>query len=338
MRSTQGVSLLPLLVLSSVPVAAIGPSIQTVGTVTLEKRSGKVDQVEPRPTGGFAVRDYTWEPPEGQVIELFSNAGELEHRIQGYGHGAGKYIRLKDLAVAPDGSIWVADFGASRATHYAADGEVLGTLLLQNPSYRPAALAVDGESLYTAGCVPIDTYLNRGCELVHRYRLEDRKFQETTLRTPEETIERGWAGRGGYDLDIGADGTLYFVHETTFALFRRPSDQAMFTRIEVKSDSATPPAPLTREIGTRPGGPDELLAASFVIDRVVAGTGHVAVSIRRPGDDGYLLAIFDDKGKQVARDVPAPGRLVGSGPAGEWVFVREQGDRFVLELARLATP
>ena len=339
MRSISAVSyVLLLLPLVFVPPASGDASFEAIKSVTLDKTSGQVDQVEARPGGGFAIRDYTWDPPEAQVIELFSEAGARESRIEGYGHGAGKYIRLKDLAVAPDGSLWVADFGASRATHYGENGEVLGTLLLQNPSYRPVALAVDSDSLYVAGCVAVDTYLNRGCELVHRYRLADRKFQETTLRTPEETVERGWAGRGGYDLDLAADGTLYFVHETTLTLFRRPPGETTFTAVEVESGVAKPPAPLTRDIGTRPGGPDELLAASFTLDRVVAGKDHTAVSIRRPDDGGYLLAVFDADGQQVARDVPAPGRLVGSGPEGEWIFVRKEGGGFVLDLTRVVLP
>lgn len=306
-------------------------------SVRLEKREGGVDQTIPLPGGGWVVRDYTYEPPERQRIEFYDSRGRRTGEIAAYGKQPDKYVRLKDVAVDAEGNLWIADFGASRILRYDPDGELLSTILLQNPSYRPKALAVDGENgrVFVAGCYPTDKFLNRGCMLVHQYDLETGEFEGSIIETDPVAISKQWAGRSDYDLDLDADGAVYFVHEAVFKLYELDPDRGEITEVKLQTDEAEAPPRLSRETLISTEAKREAMAGSFRIDRVEASGEHVAVSIRKPHDTGYLLTVYDDDLEVLAQDLEAPGRLLGSTRDGGWTFLRRGPEGFSLVLASL---
>lgn len=70
-----------------------------------------------------ALEEPTFEDPYGdQIIDL---AASLV--IGGEGLSPGEFFRPRDIAVAPDGSLYVADTANHRIQHLSLDGEVLGT-------------------------------------------------------------------------------------------------------------------------------------------------------------------------------------------------------------------
>lgn len=311
--------------------------LEVVQTIRLAKRSGSVDQVLPLADGGFAVRDYTWDPPEAQRIELFAPDGSRRSAISAYGHGAGKYVRLSGLAVDSRGGLWVADFGAARLTLYRPNGEVARTVLLQNPSFRPKAVALDEDRkrLFVAGCHPRETYLDLGCLLVHQYALDTGKFVGSFVESDPEAVARRWEGRVDYDLTVDDQGLVYLVAEASFKVVRLEPESGRVEVWPVASAIAKPPPALDIETVTSQGGKDAGRKEAFLVDHVAAAGAHIVVSIARPGRQGYLLEVFDRSGHQVAKDVPAPGRLVGATANGAWIFTRRNQDRFELVIARL---
>lgn len=341
-RSFGAGAVVLVLVLSGGPVhgepgteaAALQPRLEVLRSVVLEKSSGRVDQVLALPDGGFATRDYSWETPEHQKIELFDPSGHRRGEIARYGLGPGQYHRLADLAVHPTGDLWVADYGSTRLLRYSPDGRVRQTVLVQNPSFRPRAVEVDRErrALYVAGCYPTDTYLDRGCLLVHRYELDRGAFRGSFVETQPGVVERLWSGRSGFDLTLGGDGKVYLLHQASLDLLRLDPDSGDVETIRIDTTTAEEPPALTPEVITSIEGMHSALEKSFRMERVEAAGPWLAVSIARPRGKGYLVVLFRD-GSQVTSDVPAPGRLVGASGDGGFLFLRRDEDRFVLDVA-----
>ena len=303
--------------------------------IHLEKQSGSIDEVVALPQGGFAVRDYTSDPPAEQKIEFFGADGSRTGTIAAFGKGPTKYLALRDIAVDSKGHLWVADFGASRVLEYELNGDVLSTLLLQNPSFRPEVLAIDEERgrLFIAGCSPLKVYLDRGCLHVHEYRLKDRRFTRSFIETSEESITKLWASRVLSDLSLDRNGRVYFLEQAVFRLLRLDPLSGEVTELAINSTVAEVPPALAVETVTSKDRMEAARRAAYLLDRVVASGAHVAVSIRRPGDAGYLLAVFDEEGRQVATDLDIGGHLVGATRDGGWLFARNQDGRFVLDVA-----
>lgn len=346
--SRNKMSLLATVVLVILPVSAVAAQeggarashreveLEVRETLWLDKESGRVDQVQPVPGGGWAVRDYTHDPPQEQRVELYDGEGRKQGMIRSYGRGPEKYVRLSDMAVDVEDRLWVADLGSSRILRYALNGDFLSSVLLQNPSYRPSRIALDPKRgrFFVAGCYPMETYLDQGCLLVHQYRLDNGSFLGSFVETDPKAIEKRWAGRSDYDLTIGPEGQVYFIHEAVFELVRLDPDEGETRAFSVQSDVATPPPHLSRETVVSTEAKEEAMRSSFRLDRVVAAGDNVLVSIAAPNDESYLLAAFRE-GRQIAQDLQAPGRLVGRTEDEEWIFVRRDADGFALDFVSL---
>lgn len=310
-------------------------SLDVRASVRLEKNAGRVDQVVPLPGGGWAVRDYSFDPPDRQRVELFAADGRRSGEIAAYGRGPERYVRLKDIAVDRQGDLWIADFGSARVLRFNRSGKLLSSVLLQNPSFRPNALALDEERgrLFVAGCYPTDIYLDRGCLLVHRYRLADGRFEGSFVETDPEALAKRWAGRSDYDLTVAPNGDVYFVDEGVHTLVLLDPESGRVAGFAVQSGIATPPASLSLETVASSAAKTRAIENSYRLTRVQASGAHVITAMSKPGGRGELLTVFDGSGRTVARDLELPGRLVGATTNGGWIFARRERQGFVLDFA-----
>jgi|GEM_PF-2215814 len=304
-------------------------------TITLHKESGRVDGALPDGKG-WVVRDYSWKTPENQRIEFYDTEGVTRGAISAYGEDPDKYVRLRDMDIDDEGKVWIADFGSGRVLAFDHTGKLVSSILLQNPSYRPKALALDQrhDRLYVAGCYPTHTFLDKGCLLVHEYKLSDGRFLSSAVETDPELVAKRWAVVGDEHLAVGPSGQVFFVQEPERKLWRLDPATDQVTSTEIESAIAEPTPALTVD-QLMSNDAAKVLAASYRVDQVRAAGHLVMVSISRPNGAGYLLEVFDQDGKQLAEDIEAPGRLVGSTRDGGWVFARRAGKRFALEVGVL---
>lgn len=326
---------------AAVPAAAQAPlSLEVRSSLRLEKSGGRIDQVVPLPGGGWAVRDYSFDPPDRQRIQLFTADGRRSGEVAAFGRGPERYVRLKDIAVDRHGNLWVADFGSSRVLRFDRRGKLLSSILLQNPSFRPNALALDEARgrLYVTGCYPTDVYLDLGCLLVHRYRLQDGRFEGSFVTTDPEAVKKRWAGRSDYDLTLGPGGAVYFVDEAVHRLVRLDPDSGEVAGFAVESEIAEPPPSLSVEAVTSTAAKMRAIEGSFRLRRVQASGGYVVTVMSHPPGGGQLLTVFDGSGRTVARDLTMPGRLVGATADGGWTFARRDEQGFVLDFVYPSRP
>ncbi len=326
----SGVSL-PLHAAKGAPALAL----EVRSSTTLQKEGGRVDEALPT-ASGWAIRDYSWKTPAKQRVEFYGPKGAARGAIAAYGHEPNQYVRLRDMAVDDESRVWIADFGSDRILAFDTAGKLVRSFLLQNPSYRPKALALDPQHdrLYVAGCYPTHTFLDQGCRLIHQYRLSDGRFIRSFLETDPDLVAKRWAVLGDDHLAVGSSGQVFFVQEPELKLWRLDPATGKVTGIRIDSAVAKPVPALTPDQLMQDGA-TKVLAASYRVDQVWSTGKLVVVSIGRPNDAGYLLEVFDQDGKQVAKDLPAPGRLVGSTREGSWVFARQNGSRFALDVGLL---
>jgi sugar lactone lactonase YvrE len=83
---------------------------------------------------------------DGDEIEILDFAGGAKRQI-----ADDAFATPRSVAVAPDGTLWVADQGARTLFHFAATGERLGTVVSARGELRPRGVDVDraGNVLYT---------------------------------------------------------------------------------------------------------------------------------------------------------------------------------------------
>jgi hypothetical protein len=146
------------------------PTLTTVRTFQLSKPAGRIDQFAALPDGTFVVRDANFHDPATQALEVYGRDSRLVRKISAFGTEPQQFLRLRGMAVAANGNIWIADL--SRLMQFGADGRLIGTTLIQKPGYQIKALALDEAHgyMYLAGCLPLKVFLDAGCQLVHQYK------------------------------------------------------------------------------------------------------------------------------------------------------------------------
>ena len=325
--------LLPVL---TSPLGAATVVLSPVRSIELAKEAGQIDSVAEGQAGTLLVRDYSWRPQESnQRLEVYAEAtGKFLRTIGRAGRQPGRFVRLKDVWVTNDGAAWVADL-IGRLLHFSPSGELLHTRLIENPGYRVKAIVIDEErgALYLAGCLPLKTYLNEGCSLVHRYSYPALSYQQSFLTTDPLAIERRYHPLEDFDLDLDSSGKLWFVDRPIFKLFRvDPTDGTSvsfaLTSPQFKKPAAIPPRTPSTENERR-------RRESFLVDRVLVVEPWVAVSVRHPGGNRYSLAIFDLKGNELSQHLKSPGRLVGKTKQGELMFHQPGAESFDIQMYKL---
>ena len=293
----------------------------------LQKTSGSVDQAVPLPNGGFVIRDHDLRNEENQAIEIFDERGRFIRKVGKFGEGPGQYFRLTSVAISDDGTIWATDL-MGRLMRYGSSGQLLGTTLIQRPSYRVTSLALDEKhgAFYLAGCLPKEYYLNLGCTLVHQYTAKDSRYRRSFLETDKEAVEKNLLPFESYRLDVDDEGNIYAVDCPILKLFRIDPRSARIETLPIKSRVIRSVEALP--LGQRPEFYHDAHDKAFLADRVLVSGSAVAVSIRRPHPGGYVLEIFNRQGHQVGVDVDSPGELVGKGAFGSLFFVSKKGNAF----------
>ncbi len=319
------------------PLGAVAVKLNPVGSVKLAKEAGQIDSVVEGQAGTLLVRDYSWRTHEShQRLEVYEEASGKQLRTIGRaGRQPGRFVRLKDVWVTHDGAVWIADL-IGRLLHFSPSGELRHTRLIENPGYRVKAIVVDEKhgALYLAGCLPLKTYLNEGCSLVHRYSYPELSYQQSFLATDPLAIERRYHPLEDFDLDLDSSGKLWFIDRPIFKLFRvDPENGASvsfpLTSPRFKKPAAIPPRTPSTENERR-------RRESYLIDRVLVVEPWVAVSVRHPEGHGYSLAIFDLEGNELSQHLKSPGRLVGKTRQGELIFHQSEAKNFVLQFFKLA--
>lgn len=293
--------------------------LEPVTTVRLNKPVERIDQVVGLPGGGLVIRSSDFRNEATQAIEIFDGQGHYRTKVGTFGRSPGQYYRLKSIAVAGNGHIYVADV-IGRITQFSQDGQVLNTKLIQNPQYHVYGLALDEPrgSIYLSGCLPKQFYLDLGCRLVHRYSLNGMAYQRSFLDTDAEAVQKHLLSLEDYHIDTDAAGRIWAVDAPVLKLFRIDPATSRTQSFPLRSSVATPVAAIAPNERTEVH--QSIADASFLIDRVLTTGPYVVVSLRRPQTSGYLLQIFNASGQQVATDVNSPGRLVGKTKTGRLYF------------------
>lgn len=294
-------------------------SLRTVRKVTLEKTSGKIDQVVLASKASYIVRDSTWKPPEQQRIEVFSLDGKLLRRIGQYGSEKGTYSGLKSIALAGN-ELWFVDASLRRITRVDYEGKLIGSILIANPGYMPLALVVDSErgKYYVSGLLPQKTYLDDGSSLVHQYELSSHEFVRSWLANDADVLGKNLLSAEDLHLDVDAQGRVWMAEEPIHKVWRLDPTSGQAQSFALTSSIVRPVPPIDPKVTAN-------VDSLFVIDRLAAAGARVFVSIQKPDSGGYLLFVFDANGKQLAGDLRAPGRLVGSDGRSILYFAESSG-------------
>jgi hypothetical protein len=328
---TRAIPLVPLVPLVAVVLLLLPTAGHAVRLVEEDARvieaAGGVDQVLEVPGWGYLVRDYNWQQEEKQKLVLHDQRGEPVRTISSFGLGPERYVRLKDVAVGADGTIWIADL--SRLLRFSPNGEIQGTRLVQKPGYRVKGILLDEERdrLFLAGCLPTDTYTNRGCRLVHEYRLPEMRYVRSSVTTAPESIARNYLPLSEYDMAVDDEGDLWFVDAPVHRLVHLDPDTGSTRSLPIRTEALRSPEPVG-EFAPE----NEVLSqedASYLLDRLTVVGDLVVVSVKAPtraGASPYLLQIFDREGRHLESDLEAPGRLVGTSEDGSLFFAVPRRD------------
>ncbi len=285
-------------------------------------------------SGGFVVREADFRRPETQQIAVYDAAGNLKSRVGRYGPGPFEFDRLVGIALGPDQAIWAVDV-RSKVIRYSLQGRGLSTTLIQNPGFEPKAIALVPRRrvFYLAGCQPLHYYLDLGCSLLHEYSIAGRAFQRSFLPTASVAIRDHLFPLENYFLATGQNGDLYFADGPVFELAQLNPRTGSIKRFPIRSNRARPPeAILTGQQAAyyeRKYGDACLIQALFAAGRVVLVQLHV------PAEHEDLLEAFLDSGRQIATDLPSPGRLVGTDEEN-FLFARKVSQGVRLTEWRLA--
>lgn len=288
----------------------------------LLKMSGRVSQVHALPGGQFAVRDFDVANEAAQALEIYGLDGRLKKKIGRFGRGPGQYHRLRDIDVSKQGDLWATDVDM-RLTRFSLQGAVRETRLVQRPGFPVHDLALDeGRGVYfLAGCDGEKIASSAGCETIHRYDLKG-TYQRSFLPLDLKTRPMSNVSFEVLSLDLDRAGRVFVVDAPLPILFRVDPITGASERFSVKSKvflplPVLPLAQVTAEWQKK-------TSATFSrLEKVAVVEPYVVVSIRKPTSEVTHLAVFDTAGRQLAVDLPAPGPLVGSSPAGNLLFARK---------------
>jgi len=293
--------------------------LNRVGSVSLNKQSGRIDQVVPLPDGRFVVRDSDYYNETTQGIEIYDRSGNFLKKIGKFGKSSGQYFRLKTLAIGGDGTIWAADV-AGRVTRFDQEGRVISTKLIQKPGYNVHGLALDEArgTFYLSGCLAKNFYVDQGCQLVHQYSFKDSVYRRSFLDTQPEAVAKHLFPLEEHLIDIDGQGRVYAVDVPILKVSRIDPATNRIQTFPFRSRLATEVAALVpgQDSATNKAAFDN----SFLVDQVLVVGSYLVVSIRRPRSAGYILQILSVDGQQVAMDIDSPGRLVGKTLNGHLYF------------------
>jgi hypothetical protein len=283
-------------------------ALNRVVTKSINKPSGRIDQVVALPDGGFVIRDFGYSNESAQAIEIYDREGRFRKKIGTFGKLSGQYYRLKAIAVATDGTIWAADI-MGRVTRFGQDGRVISTKLIQTPGYQIFGLALDEARgiFYLSGCLPKKTYLDLGCHLIHKYSLKNGEYQRSFLDTDPEALEKHLLALEDYHLDIDGRGEVWAADGPIRKVFHVDPANGQTQSFSLTSRIMTPFAAINPKQGLDPG----VYENAFLIDRVLVVGDFIVVSIGQLKTAKYVLQVFDASGRQIAVDLNSPGRLVG---------------------------
>lgn len=288
----------------------------------LYKTSGRVSQVHALPGGQFAVRDFDVTAEAAQALEIYGPDGRFKKKIGRFGRGPGQYYRLRDVEVSRQGDLWVTDIDM-RLSRFSVPGAVRETRLVQKPAFPVHDLALDEArgTYFLAGCDYEKAASVEGCEILHRYDLKG-NHQRSFLPLDLEARPLSTTSFEVFSMDLDRTGRVFMVDGPLPVLWRIEPTTGAVLRFSVKSKVFVPPpviplAQMTKE------WLNKIFATFSRLEQVEVVNPYVVVSIRKPTSEVTHLAVFDTGGRQLAVDLPAPGPLVGSSPAGNLLFARK---------------
>lgn len=330
-KRLAGACLLGLTALATMAQAQ-GPKVRLVDVKRhlLGKTSGRIDRVAVLPGGVIAVLDADFSNEAAQSVEIYDSLGKRVRKIGAFGRGPGQYFRPRDLDVSSQGDLWVVDID-SRLTRFSVQGQVKETRLVQNPGFPVHGLAFDEPRsvYYLAGCQPEKVTAPGGCEALHSYDAKTGKRKASLLPITLATRPFSHFSFEAMTVGVARNGRVFLVDGPLLKLFRIDPARAAGEALAFQSKAFVPP-PVADPAAVTVEWQERVMATSSHLTNLVVVDPYVAVSIRQPQGKGYLLALFDTEGTQLGVDLPVPGALVGSSPAGNLYFARKAAKGFEL--------
>lgn len=341
--------LLSFFLADSVASAQLSASTLSSGRIGLEKvssqsilkKDGRIDQVIPLPSGDFLVRDYSWQEEEKQAIEIYSSEGAFLRKIGSFGQSPGHYFRLKSAALASNNHLWIGD-AHGRISIFDLSGELIETILIQKPGFRVRDIVLDESNgfFYLTGCLPVKTYLDLGCELVHQYQIDSRKHVSSFIETDPVAVANHWLSLEDYSVGVDAGGRVFMTDSPVFKLMRFDPSSKKVQAFPISSEVAKSPEPIYEP---SPEANRRARESSFLIERVVVAGQYVVVSMSAPTSTPSpesakrLLHGFGLDGGQIWQDLPSPGALSGKNNDGVLLFITKVEDHFQLDGYRITS-
>ena len=154
---------------------------------------------------GIAVdhRENVWaSDPEHEQIVVFEAEGSTKE-VESHELSSGQAFWPEELAVGPDGNVWVANVGADRAEEFDEEGNYLKSIAPEVGSGEgqingPRSLAVDAEG---------DVYVGEPANARVQEFDEEGHFLDSVGGGPETGESFGWNAPGG--IAITSDGKLW---------------------------------------------------------------------------------------------------------------------------------
>ena len=277
--------------------------------IVVERGGGKVDQVVVF-GDHLVIRDQQPLKKELQHVGIYTKSGQLVKELGSVGRAVGQFQSPSGVAIANE-EILVLDL-IGRVTRFSGKGSLMGSWLLQKPSYRPRSMVYsrDSNRLWITGCVPIKHYLNEGCHLAHAYAVSSLEHVQSGIQTPSIAVEKDWFPIENYQLASLPDGVLAFADSPLLKVFVYNDELELLSQWRVEEsvelfDEVVSGA-MSWEVA------EELRRSIYYVDRLESVGGLVAISVRQPGGRSYSLELRDTTGKLHSKLPASADRLVGA--------------------------
>src|SRR5579875_3552232 len=267
-----------------------------------------------RPEGRLTVLSGTFSGPDTVSLAQFDLSGRLIGKLAGTDIPTG-LSRVEGFRVDHLGDTWVSTLYPPELARF-SQGSLISAVLLKaiRITYGLALDETRGR-VFVAGCSPRSKPPG-GCLLIHQFTFPGLQYVRSFLPTAPEVLQKRQFSVQTVPIEVGPRGNVWAIDSPAWTLYSiDPSSGRVSSH------------PIQSRVMPRAGAFDAMGGAEYVrtymqnaavpVSIVISGR-TVIVCVRRSGH--FWLELFNLSGAQIGTDVPAPGRLVGTGRGDALLF------------------